>query len=166
MNFATRSDLLARSNARRLAQLAVPADVAMPAEAALRIVIEGAGLDVFEPAEKESLRLALLAIDGALADASELIVSYGIPDTAQSPLLARLCSTVALYYLQGAERMTEDVRLAYNGSVATLKAHARGELSLLPASLVAAALPDDQVLLGSDTRRYGTGAGAVPLGGW
>lgn len=166
MNFALRSDLLARSNARRLAQLAVPADMPMPSDAALRIAIEGGGLDVFEPTEKESLRLALLAIDGALADAAELIVSYGIPVTAQSPLLARLCSTIALYYLQGAERMTEDARHAYEGSVATLKAHARGDINLVPLSAAAAILPEDQVLLGSDTRRYGTGAGAVPPGGW
>ncbi|WP_407059072.1 hypothetical protein ACKZDW_13320 [Ralstonia syzygii subsp. celebesensis] len=42
MGFASRSDLLARSNARRLAQLAVPADMDMVPEDALRTAIEGA----------------------------------------------------------------------------------------------------------------------------
>ena len=166
MNFALRSDLLARSNARRLAQLAVPADVAMPPEAALRTAIEGGSLAAFTSVDLISLNLALQAIDNALVDASELMVGYGIPDTAQSALLARLCSTIALYFLQGAERMTEDVRLAYNGSVATLKAHSRGDINLLPLSAAATVLPEDQVLMGSQARRYGTGAGAVPPGGW
>src|SRR3989338_8958947 len=111
--FATRSDLLARSNARRLAQLAVPADVVMPPEDALRIAIDGGSLDGYTQAEQSALTLALDAIDKALADANELIVGYGIPATAQSPLIARLCSTIALYYLQGAERMTDDVNKAY-----------------------------------------------------
>jgi phage gp36-like protein len=154
MAFATRTDLLARSNARRLAQLAVPADVAMPPEAALRVAIAGGDLTPFTPAEQASLTLALDAIDKALGDANELIVSYGIPATAASPLIARLCSTVALYYLQGAERMTDDVSKAYEASIGTLKAHAKGEISLLP---VAATLPpevDDPVQIVSEVRRY------------
>jgi phage gp36-like protein len=164
--FATRSDLLARSNARRLAQLAVPADVGMVPDDALRIAIAGGNLSAFTAADQASLTLALDAIDKALADANELIVSYGIPATAQSTLIARLCSTIALYYLQGAERMTDDVTKAYEGAVATLKSHARGEVSLLPAVPSATPLLEDQVLFVSDTRRYGTGAGAVPPGGW
>jgi len=166
MNFALRSDLLARSNTRRLAQLAVPADVLMPPEAALRTAIEGGDLSALTSIELVSLNLALQAIDNALVDASELIVGYGIPDTVQSALLARLASTIALYYLQGAERMTEDVRHAYEGSVATLKAHSRGDINLVPLSAAATILPEDQVLLVSDVRRYGAGAGAVPPGGW
>jgi len=163
MPFATRSDLLARSNARRLAQLAVPADVAMPPEDALRIAIGGGSLAGYTQAEQSALTLALDAIDKALADANELIVSYGIPATAQSTLIARLCSTIALYYLQGAERMTDDVNKAYEGAIATLKSHARGEVSLLPVAVVNPPLPEDQVLFASDTRRYGTPA---PDGGW
>jgi len=154
--FATRSDLLARSNARRLAQLAVPADVAMPPESALRIAIAGGDLTALTPAEQTSLNLALAAIDQALADANELIVSYGIPATAQSTLIARLCSAIALYYLQGAERMTDDVNKAYEGAVATLKSHARGDLSLLPAVPTTIPLLEDQVLFDSQPRRYGS----------
>lgn len=155
MTFATRSDLLARSNARRLAQLAVPADVAMPPESALRIAIAGGDLTALTPAELSSLNLALQTIDQVLADANELIVSYGIPATAQSTLIARLCSTIALYYLQGAERMTDDVNKAYEGAIATLKSHARGEVSLLPAAIANPPLPEDQVLMSSAARRYG-----------
>lgn len=163
--FATRSDLLARSNARRLAQLAVPADVAMPPESALRIAIAGGDLTALTPAEQTSLNLALAAIDQALADANELIVSHGIPATAQSTLIARLCSTIALYYLQGAERMTDDVNKAYEGAVATLKSHARGDVSLLPAAPTTIPLLEDQVLFESQPRRYGKAQTAVP-GDW
>lgn len=163
--FATRSDLLARSNARRLAQLAVPADVAMPPESALRIAIVGGDLTALTPAEQTSLNLALAAIDQALADANGLIVSYGIPATAQSTLIARLCSTIALYYLQGAERMTDDVNKAYEGAVATLKSHARGEVSLLPIAPTTPPLLDDQVLFDSQARRYGKTA-TVATGDW
>lgn len=165
MPFATRSDLLARSNARRLAQLAVPADVAMPPDEALRVVIGGGSMAGYTQAEQASLTLALDAIDKALADANELIVSYGIPATAQSTLIARLCSTIALYYLQGAERMTDDVNKAYEGAIATLKSHARGEVSLLPAAVVNPPLPEDQVLFASSPRRYGSTATTLP-GDW
>ena len=41
MTFATRADLLARSNAMRLAQLAVPADMDMVPDDALRIAVAG-----------------------------------------------------------------------------------------------------------------------------
>lgn len=163
MPFATRSDLLARSNARRLAQLAVPADVQMPPVDALRVAIEGGDLSALTSEEHASITLALSAIDGALVDAAELLVSYRIPATSSSPLIARLCSTIAMYYLQGAERMTEDVLKAYDAAVATLKSHARGDLNLLPVTPAQAALPEDQVILASETRRYGS---AVPQGGW
>jgi phage gp36-like protein len=163
--FATRSDLLARSNARRLAQLAVPADVAMPPESALRIAIAGGDLTALTPAEQTSLNLALAAIDQALADANELIVSHGIPSTAQSTLISRLCSTIALYYLQGAERMTDDVNKAYEGAVATLKSHARGDLSLLPAAPTTTPLLEDQVLFDIPPRRYGKAQTTAP-GDW
>lgn len=163
MTFATRTDLLARSNARRLMQLAVPADVRMPPDDALRVAIANGSLSALTAEEQASIALALSAIDGALADAAELLVSYRIPATASSPLIARLCSTVALYYLQGAERMTDDVLKAYDAAVATLKSHARGDLNLLPVSPAQAALPEDQVILASETRRYGN---AVPQGGW
>lgn len=164
MPFATRSDLLARSNARRLAQLAVPADVAMPPDEALRVAIGGGSLAGYTQAEQAVLILALDAIDKALADADALILSHGIPDapiTTPSALaqLARLSSTVALYYLQGAERMTDTVQKAYDSVVSMLKAHARGDVNLVPpATPVVPALTEDQVLMSSDTRRYGSTA--------
>lgn len=158
MPFATRADLLARSNARRLAQLAVPADKAMPPEAALRVAIDGGDLTGYTADEQASIALALDAIDKALADADALLLSYGIPDTVQTTLIARLASTVALYYLQGAERMTDDVEKAYKGVIDTLKGHANGTLNLIPP---APPLPTDPVISGdavqfdAPVRRYG-----------
>ncbi len=154
MAFASRSDLLARSNARRLAQLAVPADMDMVPDEALRAAIAGSDLSAFSLAEQAALALALEAIDKALADADALILSYGIPDTVQTTLLARLASTVALYYLQGAERMTDDVRKAYDGVIDTLKAHSRGDLDLVPAAPTDPAPSDDLAVIESQPRRY------------
>lgn len=155
MGFASRSDLLARSNARRLAQLAVPADVGMVPDAALRAAIAGGDLSAFTPAEQEAIALALEAIDKALADADALLLSYGIPATVQTTLLARLAATVALYYLQGAERLTKDDALAYENSIATLKGHARGELNLVPAEPADPVPGDDAAIIESRPRRYG-----------
>ncbi|NTZ82391.1 DUF1320 domain-containing protein [Burkholderia metallica] len=157
MGFATRSDLLARSNARRLAQLAVPADKAMVPDEALRIAIEGGDLDGFTPDERAALALALDAIDRALADADALLLSYSIPATVQTTLLARLASTVALYYLQGAERMTDDVRRAYEGVIDTLKSHARGDISLIPPGPDDPVPSDDLAIIESQPRRFGRG---------
>ena len=154
MAFASRSDLLARSNARRLAQLAVPADMDMVPDEALRAAIAGSDLSAFSEAEQAALALALEAIDKALADADALILSYGIPDTVQTTLLARLASTVALYYLQGSERMTDDVRKAYDGVIDTLKAHSRGDLDLVPAAPTDPMLSDDLAVIESQPRRY------------
>lgn len=156
MAFASRTDLLARSNARRLAQLSVPADMDMVPDEALRMAIGGSDLSAFSQAEQDALALALNAIDEALADADALILTYGIPDTVQTTLLARLASTVALYYLQGAERMTEDVRKAYDGVIETLKAHARGDLDLVPAAPTDPVLSDDLVVIESKPSRYGS----------
>lgn len=154
MAFASRADLLARSNARRLAQLAVPADVDMVPDDALRVAIVGADLGAFSQAVQAALALALEAIDKALADADALILSYGIPDTVQNTLLSRLASTVALYYLQGAERMTDDVRRAYEGAVNTLKSHSRGELNLVPAAPADPAPSGDAAVIESQPGRY------------
>lgn len=154
MAFASRSDLLARSNARRLAQLAVPADVDMVPDDALRAAIAESSLDAFGPAVQAALALALEAIDKALADADALILSYGIPETVQTTLLSRLASTVALYYLQGAERMTDDVRRAYEGAVSTLKSHSRGELNLVPAAPTDPVPSGDMAVIESQPGRY------------
>ncbi|WP_445372732.1 phage protein Gp36 family protein [Methylomonas sp. HW2-6] len=158
MPFASRADLLARTNARRLAQLAVPADMAMPPEAALRVAIDGGSLAGYSADEQTALAGALDAIDTCLADADALILSYGIPDTVQTTLIARLSSTVALYYLHGAERMTDDAAKAYQGVMDTLNAHATGRLSLIPPEPPLPTDPvvsDDLVQFESSARRYG-----------
>jgi phage gp36-like protein len=160
--FASRADLLTCANARRLAQLAVPADYAMPvSDTALRAVIEGAELAGFPAEEQTALTLALFAIDRALSDADELLLSYGVPAEIQTTLLARLASTVALYYLQGAERMTADVEKAYKAVIDLLKAFARGEVDF--------AAPDPNAppegglaMIDSAPARYGCRA---PFGG-
>jgi phage gp36-like protein len=154
MGFATPADLLARSSARRLAQLAVPTDMVMPPESALRIAILGGSLAGFTTDEQTAITAALSVITGVLADADALLLSYGLPDTAQSTLLARLSSTVALYYLQGAERMTEDVRHAYEGVIDVLKAFQRGQVDLIPLAQQSASPANDVVTLISQPRRY------------
>lgn len=158
MAFASRSDLLARSNARRLAQLSVPADMDMVPDEALRAAIAGEDCHTtFSTVTQTALLLALEAIDKALADADALILSYGIPATAQTTLLARLASIVALHYLQGAERMTDDVRKAYEGVIDTLKAHSRGDLNLVPASPTDPRPSDDLSIIESRPSRYRAG---------
>jgi phage gp36-like protein len=114
----------------RLAQLAVPADHDFPGyEKALRDSVEDGAVPAgYTPAERAALALALDAIDKALADADALLVSYGIPPEVQTTLLARLASTVALYYLQGAERMTDDTRDAYEAVLKLLDKWRKGEL--------------------------------------
>ncbi|MCL1860691.1 MAG: DUF1320 domain-containing protein [Proteobacteria bacterium] len=149
--FATRTDLLARSNARRIAQLAVPADFDFPhSERALREIIEGGSLRRYPEKDRPALKMALDAIDKCLADADALLISYGIPPEVQTTLLARLSSTIALYYLQGAERMTKDVQDAYDAVLALLNKFQRGELpGLVPE-------PDIGIAeITSSPRRYG-----------
>ncbi len=158
--FASLADLLARSNSRRLFQLAVPADRAMPGDAALRDAMGGAVLTDYGSEVAETLGLALSAMNGALADAQALMVGYGVPVTASGPLVSRLCSTIALYYLQGSERMTEDVRRAFESAQGTLKAYARGEVELMPPS-PGVAPAEDEILIESGPGRYGLG---LPMG--
>jgi phage gp36-like protein len=154
MPFATRADLLARSNARRLAQLAVPTDYVFPVdELLLRTAIEDGDIGGQPDDDKTAIALALEAIDKALADADALLVSYGIPPEVQTTLLARLASTVALYYLQGAERMTEDIQDAYDAVLALLGKYQRGELpGLVPEDPDAAA--GGMVVIDSGPSRY------------
>lgn len=163
MTFATRSDLLARSNARRLLQLAVPTDAAMPPDDALRVAIDGGSLAGYTPEEQAALTLALDAIDKALADADALIVSHGIPASPQTTAaalsqLARMSSTIAMYYLQGAERMTDTMQKAYDSMVSLLKQHARGDINLAPVDPPPVpAVSEAQVTMESAPRRYGNG---------
>lgn len=132
--FATRADLLKRSNASRLAQLAIPADRAMVDDSALRMAIEGGDLSAYSDDDLESITLAMDAIDSAIADAGEVIISYGIPADIHTTLLARIASTIAMYYLQGVERMTDDVKNAYDAAMKMLDGHAKGTLALVPVS--------------------------------
>jgi len=153
MPFATRADLLARSNARTLAQLAVPTDVGMVPVDALRTAIGGGDLTGFTEGDQAAIGLALNVIDAALADADALLVSYGVPGTVQNTLLARLASTVALYYLYGAE-MTDDVLKAYQGVIDVLKAYARGDVDLVQGE-EEGATPTDSATITSGVSRYG-----------
>lgn len=84
--FASRSDFLARSNAERIAQLAVPADKEMPA-ITLRAAINGEDLSAYPEVDQETITLALDTIDKCLADADALLISYGIPKDVQSACL-------------------------------------------------------------------------------
>ncbi|WP_050469158.1 phage protein Gp36 family protein [Herbaspirillum chlorophenolicum] len=153
--FASRTDLLARSNAQRLGQLAVPADMDMVPDEALRLAIDDGDLSGYTQAEQDALALALAAIDNALEDATALVLSYGIPATVQTALLARITSTIALYYLQGAEHITDDIRKAYDDAVDKLKAHAKGILNLLPIDESQPAPSDDMAIIESRPGRYG-----------
>jgi phage gp36-like protein len=153
--FAARADLLARTNAMRLAQLAVPADHEFPRfEKALRDAIEGREMEGYSEEEQAALALALEAIDHALADADALLVSYGIPPDVQTTLLARLSSTVALYYLQGAERMTEDVLDAYEAVLKLLDKYQRGTLPGLVPEGAGAEIAHGLAEIQSGARRY------------
>ncbi|MBD9362911.1 phage protein Gp36 family protein [Methylomonas fluvii] len=159
MPFATRADLLARTNARRLFQLAVPADVAMPPDASLRLAIDGGDLSGYTPGEQAALGLALDAIDTALADADQVLISAGVPDGTQTSLLARMASTIALFYLQGAERMTAEVQKAYDGVMDMIKMFKRGELDLVPSpppGPLDPVISEDLVQFDSAARRYGS----------
>jgi phage gp36-like protein len=165
MSFATRADLLARSNARRLAQLAVPADRDMVPHDALRAVIAGGDLAAYSADDQASLTLALDAIDKALNDADALILSYGIPATVQTTLLARLASTIALYYLQNTEKLDKAEVSTYDAAIATLKSHARGDLNLIPASPTDPVIEGDVISISSNQQRYGANA-SVSGGDW
>lgn len=159
--FATRADLLSRSNSMRLAQLATPTDVPMIPDSALRTAISGGGISQFSPEEQTGLLLALDRIDAALSDADSLMVSYGIPATVHTPILTRFACTLALYYLQGTEQMTDDVRRAYEGVLSSLTAHSTGKISLLPSvpdASVAAASGSSGSVVFSSPLRYGRGA--------
>lgn len=137
-NFATRLDLLARTNARTLQQLAVPADFDMPQNAeALREVIqaesETAALTEYTKADQDTLILALEAIDQALTDATDFMITYGLPAAAQSNVLARMCSIIAFYYLYSAETLPEAISEQYKAQVKMLESHTRGMINLIPA---------------------------------
>lgn len=155
MAFASRQDIIARSNIRRIAQLAAPADMDMLPVDMLRVAIDGGDLTVYDEADQSAIALALDTIDKCLSDADALLMTYDIPETARSTLLARLASTVALYYLQQGEQMTDAVQAAYDGVIDLLDKHAKGQIDLTP-------IPDDGmddrdglVVLHSRRSRYG-----------
>ena len=104
---------------------------------------------------RASLTEALATIDKALADADALILSYGIPSTVRTTLLARLASVIALYYLQGAERLDKQDAVAYEGAINTLKSHARGDMNLVPAAPTDPVPSSDMAIITSNRGRYG-----------
>jgi phage gp36-like protein len=155
MPFASRSDLLQRANAQRLAQLAVPTDRERPADKQLlRRAIECGDIGEVSGAEREAIDLALTVIDKALADADALILSYGVPADipVTPPLLARISSTIALYYLHGAEKMPDTVAKSYEAVIKMLDKWGKGELpGLVPA---APEQPGGMSEITSSPRRY------------
>lgn len=80
-----------------LHSLLYPADKEMPA-ITLRAATTAKICRVPE-VDQKTIILALDTIDKCLSDADALLISYGIPADVQSSLLARLSSTVAVYYL-------------------------------------------------------------------
>ena len=155
--FATRLDLLARGSANRIAQLAVPTDMQMQPLDAVRAVLQGVDVASYPADQRPALAGALDKVDKALADADALIFSYGIPADVLTSLLARLASTVALFYLAG-NKATKEETEAYQAALATLKAHARGEINLIPAAPDAPALESDLAIITSNPSRYGRSA--------
>lgn len=152
--FATVTDVLARTNAVRLCQLCVPADFAMPSVDNFRLFLEDGDTSAIDADELVVLASAATAINDALSDATALMVSYGLPENAESSLLARMCSTIALYYLQSAECMTDELQKMYDGVIKMLHQHAAGAVRLLPTL----PLPNDDstcVVIESAPSRYG-----------
>lgn len=159
--FATRQDLLTRSNARRLAQLAVPADMTMVPLDVMRTALTGGSIAAESAEVQAAVAEALAAIDHALTDAHDLIVGYGVPTAASSPTLTRMCCTVALYYMQGAERLDKTDGMAYDGVIKLLDQHKRGLVDLAPIADAGGASDTsaDQIVMTSSPSRFGTDGG-------
>lgn len=162
MPFATRADLLKLTDVRKLAQLAVPTDQAMPDEDVLRVAIDDGDLTQFTEHDNDLVTLALENIDQALVDATALIVSHGIPETVQTPLITRMCARIAYYMLAAAsESITEQRQAVYDGIIGQLKQHARGEINLVPPGPDEEPVTEDAITITSNPPRYvpnGSGA--------
>lgn len=167
MAYATRADLLARTNARRLAQLVVPADVAMVELDVMRAAFSGGDIGTLDEATQAAVDLALQAADNALADASTLMQSYGVSATATNTMLTRMACTLAMYYLQGGEGLAKDDAMAYDGVMRLLGQYRRGEIDLTPGEPADPAEPEgDLVNITSAPGRYGAAAVDDTTGGW
>ncbi len=165
---ATRQDLLKRANVDVLLQLAVPTDFEMIFQPEmLRAAINGGVLTGYTADEQSACAAALVVIDQALADADELVRGFGITAATASPLLARMTSTIALYYLYGLHSIPESVEAAYQAALKTLKGFANGDITIGVAPTDAAGTSPDVVLFASPTRRYGGfgGGGACHVRG-
>lgn len=131
-NFATRTDLLEQTNVHKLAQYSVPTDKPMPDDDVLRVAIEGGDLGEFTEHDNDLAALALKNIDRALLDATDLMVSYGIPADAEKPLLTRYCSQIAIYLLAVMQdSVSESLQATYNGIIKQLEKHSRKEINLV-----------------------------------
>lgn len=158
--FATRKDLLDRSDVDLLTQLIVPTDREMVfSPELLRLVVEGeAGLDGeaaqdYTEEERQSIALALQVMDKALADASELVGGYGFTAAQSSPLLARVTSIIALYFLHGHHHIPEHIERQFNVQLKLLEKMASGQIKAgLPTDPVT---PEDAIQITSERRRYG-----------
>ena len=155
MSFATRTDLLARTDARRLAALATPADREMLTDTnALRVAISGGDLTGYSETEQTTIALMIAVIDSALADAAGLVISYGIPALTQTPLLSRIASTIAYCYLQSTEGQSAEVKSLYDAQIKLLENHAKGMSSLIPVAETTPPAPatDESVIFSNPTR--------------
>jgi phage gp36-like protein len=160
MAFATRQDLLARSNARRLAQLAVPTDVAMVPLETMRLALDGGDLAGLDTEVRASVDLGLAAIDAALLDAQTLIEGYGVPSTATSSMLTRIACTLALYNLRPSDEVGKDDVTAYNAVMRLLDQSAAGRLQLYtPADTTQTTSSDVPIIESAPARFGGTSAG-------
>jgi len=135
MSFATPADLLRRSNADRLLQLSIPADMGMVSSGALRDAISGVGLGGYDADVRDTINAALEVIDCALGDATALISGYGVSQDASSESLKRIASTLAMYYLLGNGRGESDEK-EYAATIKLLESHAKGVINLVPMPVV------------------------------
>lgn len=164
MSYATRADLLARSNAQRLVQLAVPTDVGMVPLDVMRAALDGSALGALDADTAQAVELGLQAVDKALGDADALMQSYGVPAPATGTMLTRMACTLAMYYLQGAAGLDKDEVSAYDGVISLLKQYRRGEIDLTPGVPADPAVPEgDLVSIESAPPRYGHSG---YTGGW
>lgn len=156
--FATRKDLLDRSDVDLLTLLVVPTDREMVwSPELLRLAImqglESAAAADYTDEERESTRLALEVLDKALADASELVGGYGFAPAQASPLLARLTSIIALYFLYGHHQIPEHMERQFAAQLKLLDKMAAGQIKAGVA--VEPAVPEDAIQITSERRRYG-----------
>lgn len=117
MTYATQQDLVTRFGASELAQL----------------TDEAAGVTINTATVAQALVDADAEIDGYLG------VRYALPLTSVPALINRLACDIARFYLFD-DRVTEAVKLRYQGAVTTLKSLSAGTVTLTDAAGIAPAI--------------------------